>query len=90
MVDHRVYGKKPYKIALVHGGPGAAGEMAEVAKYLSTSIGVIEPFQRALTIKKQVNELKKVLLNIDVSSPMTLLGYSWGAMLCVLVASRNP
>jgi len=35
MENPRKYGNRPYEVALVHGGPGAAGEMAPVAKELS-------------------------------------------------------
>lgn len=31
MKNPRIYGKPPYRVALVHGGPGATGEMAVVA-----------------------------------------------------------
>src|SRR5215510_9607502 len=30
--NHRTYGSAPYTVAVVHGGPGAAGEMAPVAR----------------------------------------------------------
>ncbi|MHA1167837.1 MAG: alpha/beta fold hydrolase, partial [Candidatus Hodarchaeales archaeon] len=32
----RKHGKPPYSIAVIHGGPGAGGEMAPVAIELST------------------------------------------------------
>ena len=41
----RAYGKAPYTVVLVHGGPGAAGEMTPVAKRLSNNRGILEPFQ---------------------------------------------
>ncbi len=39
------YGTPPYQIAVIHGGPGAAGEMTPVAQELSIDYGVLEPLQ---------------------------------------------
>lgn len=41
----RLYGGKPYKAAVVHGGPGALGTVAAIARVLSKDLGVIEPLQ---------------------------------------------
>jgi len=41
----RKWGHGPYSLAVIHGGPGAPGEMAPVARELSMSAGVLEPFQ---------------------------------------------
>jgi len=46
----RVYGNKPYHVAVIHGGPGAPGEMAPVARELSLSTGVLEPLQTTETV----------------------------------------
>ena len=46
----RLYGKAPYRVAVVHGGPGAAGEMAPVARRLGAACGVLEPLQTAMTM----------------------------------------
>lgn len=51
------YGSPPYLIALLHGGPGAAGEMKPVADILSKNNSIIEPLQTEDTIDKQVLEL---------------------------------
>jgi len=84
----RKYGNAPYKIAVVHGGPGAAGEMAPVARELSTITGVLEPLQTATTLKGQAEELISVLKeNGDL--PVTLIGYSWGAFLSYIVAAQH-
>ena len=32
----RTYGEAPFNIAVIHGGPGAAGEMAPVARELAS------------------------------------------------------
>jgi pimeloyl-ACP methyl ester carboxylesterase len=84
-----LYGKKPFTIAVIHGGPGAAGEMAPVAKELATHWGVLEPLQTALSIDGQLQELKSVLEEYgDV--PIYLIGFSWGAWLSYLCAAKFP
>jgi len=83
------YEKPPYRVVVVHGGPGAPGEMAPVAKELSKDFGVIEPFQTKNTVNGQVQELEtQIELNADV--PVVLLGWSWGAWLSYIVAAKNP
>jgi pimeloyl-ACP methyl ester carboxylesterase len=85
----RVYGAPPYKIALLHGGPGAAGEMEPVANVLSKEWGILEPLQTMDTLDGQLKELKQVLDEYG-EGPTTLVGYSWGAMLGLLFASAYP
>jgi hypothetical protein len=43
MKNPRLYGRPPYRIAVLHGGPGAAGEMKPVAEALSADFGFLEP-----------------------------------------------
>ena len=89
MKNLRKYGKKPYSIAVVHGGPGASGEMATVALELSSSRSILEPIQTALTLRGQVKELKTVLEK-NGNLPVTLVGFSWGAWLSFIVAADYP
>jgi pimeloyl-ACP methyl ester carboxylesterase len=84
-----LYGSKPYRIAVIHGGPGAPGEMAPVARELSPQYGVIEPYQTALTIAGEVEELRKVLEE-NSELPAVLIGHSWGAWLSFILAARYP
>ncbi len=85
----RKHGRPPYSLAVVHGGPGAAGEMLPVAEELAPSIGVLEPFQRQKSVKDQIGELAEALRN-EGSPPLVLLGHSWGAWLSALVAAAFP
>lgn len=85
----RNYGSPPYKIAVLHGGPGAPGGVAGFAEELSKKYGVIEPMQSADTIWGQVEELKGQLLEKD-KGPFVLIGWSWGAILAYLLASKYP
>ncbi len=84
-----LYGKEPYKIAVIHGGPGAPGEMAPVAKELSKNFGVLEPLQTKASIAEQIEELKQVL-KAHAQTPVTLVGFSWGAILSYLFTASNP
>jgi hypothetical protein len=40
MKNLRKYGKPPFSVAVIHGGPGAGGEMAPVAWELASDCGV--------------------------------------------------
>jgi pimeloyl-ACP methyl ester carboxylesterase len=89
MTNPRKYGNKPYNIAVVHGGPGAPGEMAPVARELSSITGVLEPLQTQDSVEGQVAELRDVLeKNGDL--PVTLIGFSWGAWLSFILTARHP
>jgi len=89
MRNLRTYGKAPFNVAVIHGGPGAAGEMASVARELSSGWGVLEPIQTAASLEGQIEELKTVLeKNGDL--PVFLIGFSWGAWLSYIFASRYP
>jgi pimeloyl-ACP methyl ester carboxylesterase len=89
MKNLRTYGKAPFHIAVIHGGPGAAGEMAPVAHELALDWHVLEPLQTATSLGGQVEELKAVLeRNGDL--PITLIGFSWGAWLSFILTANYP
>ena len=85
----RRYGNPPFSLAVIHGGPGAPGEMAPVARELSAFRGVLEPLQTAMTLEGQVRELQEVLKEHG-NLPITLIGFSWGAMLSFIFTARYP
>lgn len=89
MKNFRKYGKTPFKIAVLHGGPGVSGKVMAVAKELSQTFGVLEPLQTKKSIKEQLDELKKVIEE-NGKSPVTLVGWSWGAWLGYLFAAKYP
>ncbi len=88
-INLRKYGSKPFNVAVIHGGPGAPGEMAPVARELSSVCSVLEPLQTAATLEGQVEELKAVL-GENGTLPVTLIGHSWGAMLGFIFTARYP
>jgi pimeloyl-ACP methyl ester carboxylesterase len=89
MTVHRTYGRPPFTAVVVHGGPGAPGEMASVARRLAPRCGVVEPWQTAVSVAGQVAELKADIASVT-SEPVVLVGHSWGAWLCWLLAARHP
>jgi pimeloyl-ACP methyl ester carboxylesterase len=89
MNNIRKYGCAPFPVAVIHGGPGAAGEMAPVAQELSRTQGVLEPLQTKATINAQIQELADILKNHG-NPPLTLIGHSWGAWLAMMYTVRYP
>ncbi len=89
MENPRKYGRPPFKAALIHGGPGAAGELAPVAAELSADFSVLEPLQTAGSLDGQVAELKAILER-ENQGPLILAGFSWGAWLAFILAARQP
>jgi len=85
----RIYGEAPFSIVVIHGGPGAPGHMAPLARELMPDWGVLEPLQTATSVDGQVQELRAVSIeNGDL--PVTLIGSSWGAMLGFIFSARYP
>jgi len=89
MKNLRRYGKAAYAVVVIHGGPGAGGEMAPVGRELASGWGVLEPIQTATSLEGQTKELKNILEE-DADLPVTLVGFSWGAWLSYILAARFP
>ncbi|MFA5793724.1 MAG: alpha/beta hydrolase [Candidatus Brocadiia bacterium] len=88
MNNLRKYGHAPFNVAVVHGGPGAPGEMAPVGRELSVLGGVLEPLQTADSVSGQVRELHDLLCRHG-QMPIILIGYSWGAWLSLIFTARH-
>ena len=89
MQNPRVYGQEPYCVVVVHGGPGAPGEMAPVARELADGWGVLEPLQTKASVAGQIEELRGIL-ETHAELPAILIGYSWGAWLSLFCAAHHP
>jgi pimeloyl-ACP methyl ester carboxylesterase/ubiquinone/menaquinone biosynthesis C-methylase UbiE len=91
----RTYGSAGPPVVVLHGGPGAAGSAAAIARGLAGSFRVLEPFQRGsggepLTVARHVADLRALL---DATWPGVrpgVVGHSWGAMLALAYASEHP
>ena len=51
--------------------------------------GVLEPLQTERSIRAQVEELKSQLQEC-AAPPFTLIGFSWGAWLSLILAAQYP
>ncbi|GHO85718.1 alpha/beta fold hydrolase [Dictyobacter formicarum] len=85
----RTYGNEPFHIVVVHGGPGAVGTVAPVAREIGQTRGVLEPLQTAYTLEGQIEELRQVIEQ-NATTPVIFIGHSWGAWLCALVTAAYP
>lgn len=85
----RKYGIPPYKTAVVHGGPGAQGGVADIALKLSAYTGILEPIQTECSVDGEIDELYR-LIKKEGEPPVVLIGHSWGAWLSLLTAARYP
>lgn len=90
----REYGSSGPWIVLLHGGPGAPGYMAPVARGLAGSFRVLEPFQRRsgdtpLSVARHIDDLHQVVIRCGDKQP-ALVGHSWGAMLALAYAAAHP
>jgi pimeloyl-ACP methyl ester carboxylesterase len=95
MLHVREYGHFGPRIFVLHGGPGAPGHMAPVARGLAGSYRVVEPFQRGssnerLTVARHVSDLHEVVTFHAGGCQPALLGASWGAMLALAYAASHP
>jgi len=87
----RTYGTAGHRVVLLHGGPGAPGHMAPVARGLEDSFRVLEPFQRGsggepLTVARHVADLHAL---VEPLGRPAIVGSSWGAMLALAYAAAH-
>ncbi len=91
----RCYGADGPLVVVLHGGPGAPGSMAPLARRLGERFRVLEPLQRTsggspLTVERHIRDLSEVLASLLGEGPLRLVGFSWGAMLALTYAARKP
>ncbi len=77
-------------ILLLHGGPGAPGSMAPVARELQYEFRVLEPHQRSSGVERLTVAIHVADLHEVVDEPPMLVGHSWGAMLALCYAAEHP
>lgn len=85
----RTYGSEPFRVVVIHGGPGALGSVAPIARQLGQRRGVLEPLQTATTLNGQVEELRRVVER-HATPPVIFIGHSWGAWLSALATAAYP
>ena len=89
-ISARSYGSQGPTVVVLHGGPGAPGSAASLARALAHHFRILEPLQRhsgqvSLTVARHVEDLREV-----APRPAILIGCSWGAMLGLSYAARYP
>jgi len=89
-LEVRHYGRRGPRVVVLHGGPGAPGSAADLARRLGRRFRVAEPLQRPsgtvrLTMARNVADLGDV-----VRAPVPIVGWSWGAMWALSFAARYP
>lgn len=90
----REYGAPGRTVIVLHGGPGAPGSAAALARGLADEFRVLEPFQRRaggapLTVARHVEDLRALVAECGDPRP-ALVGHSWGAMLALAYAAAHP
>jgi len=95
VIRFQTYGTRGPTVVVLHGGPGAPGQMAPVARGLAGSFRVLEPWQRRsgavrLTVARHVADLHELLRAERSSGSVALLGSSWGAMLALAYGAAHP
>ena len=91
----RRYGQSGPLVFVLHGGPAAVGDVAPIAKGLSGSFRVVEPWQRGsgsvpLTVARHVADLHELVAKLGGDTPLAIVGHSWGAMLALCYAAEYP
>jgi pimeloyl-ACP methyl ester carboxylesterase len=101
----REYGTSGPPVIVLHGGPGAPGSAAGLARGLAGEFRVCEPFQRGspgpngedmghpLTVALHVADLDRLVDGLGAHSRderPALVGHSWGAMLALAYAAAHP
>ena len=94
-VKTRTYGTAGSPVIVLHGGPGAPGSAAPVARRLAGSFQVLEPLQRGsggepLTVARHVADLHELVEARCQGRRPALVGHSWGAMLALAYAAAHP
>lgn len=95
LIQVRLHGGHGPCVVLLHGGPGAPGEMFPVAHALKNQFRIIEPLQRTsgespLSVESHVDDLRDALKDIVTRESLSIVGHSWGAMLALTYAARHP
>ena len=89
------YGVSGPQVIVLHGGPGAAGSAAPLARGLADSFGVLEPWQRTgagepVTVAQHIADLHELIKSRCGGEKPALVGESWGAMLALAYAAAHP
>lgn len=90
----RSYGATGAWLTLLHGGPGAPGHLAPVARALADAFRILEPFERRsggppLTVALHVSDVEATIRRHAGTEPTALLGFSSGAVTALAFAAAH-
>ena len=83
------YGRPPFNVVVLNGGPGVRGQMAQVAEVIAEDRGVLEHLQAADSVEGQIREVYDIITS-SAAPCVHLIGFSWGAMLGYLFTAKYP
>ena len=92
----RSYGAHGPLAIVLHGGPGAAGSAAGLARGLASDFRVLEPWQRGgsgqqpLSVARHVADLDDVVLAHGGETPPALIAIPGGPWLALAYAAAHP
>jgi len=91
----RTYGNSGPWVIVLHGGPGAPGSAAPLARGLADAFRVLEPWQQGsgddpLSVARHVEDLHQLILSRCRDGKPALVGESWGAMLALAYSAAHP
>ena len=89
----RRYGERGPWVVLIHGGPGAPGSLAPLARELARDHRVVEHLQPSWSeggrsVADHLADLERCLAGLGASATPALVGHSWGAMLALCCAAE--
>jgi pimeloyl-ACP methyl ester carboxylesterase len=94
------YGTGFKTIILVHGGPSLFGYMKSLGEVLASRYKIVDYAQRGtfetpapvdqVIMENHIADLKGVIDKYRSSSPVILLGHSWGANVALMTAAKYP
>lgn len=78
------------KVLLLHGGPGARGDLKDLAMMLEDDgFSLIEHLQKGITIDALLGEMLTII-DKESTHPVIVIGHSWGAWLGWIFAAHYP
>lgn len=91
----RSHGTSGPQVVVLHGGPAAVGSAEGLARGLSGSFRVLEPWQRGsgpepLSVATHIADLHALVTACCAEGPPAIVGESWGAMLALAYAAAHP
>jgi len=85
----RLYGEAPYRVIVLHGGPGAPGCAAGLCRGIAERMGTVEHLQRAHSAQALCREIAEQI-DAHCGGRAAVIGHSYGAWLALMFAEKYP